>query len=169
MKSRPYNVLFLCTGNSARSIFAESILNHLGEDRFIAYSAGSHPAGAIHPYTYEILEKTQLKTLTLRSKSWDEFQGPNAPKMDFIFTVCASAAGEACPVWPGNPITGHWNIDDPASVTGSEEQKHQAFHQAYRQLYRRISQFISLPASKLDSLSLESSQPGNNSSQKAGQ
>ncbi|MCS6947141.1 MAG: arsenate reductase ArsC, partial [Steroidobacteraceae bacterium] len=136
--NEPYNVLFLCTGNSARSIIAEVILNQLGRGRFRAYSAGSHPKGEINPWTLRLLEQKQLPTAGLRSKSWDEFAAPGAPTMHFVFTVCSQAAGEICPVWPGQPLTAHWGIADPAAVEGSDAERMQAFRRAYRELQTRI-------------------------------
>jgi len=155
MSDKTYNVLFLCTGNSARSILAEVLLNHLGKGRFRAYSAGSFPAGAVNPFAIEILQKSKLPVAGLRSKSWDEFAAPGAPEFDFVFTVCDNAAGEACPVWPGQPMTAHWGIEDPAAAEGSDEDKRKAFHIALTQLNRRLSIFISLPVEKLDKLSLK--------------
>jgi arsenate reductase len=155
MVTRPYNVLFLCTGNSARSILAEVMLNSIAPTRFKAYSAGSQPKGAVNPYALELLEKNRLSTAGLRSKSWDEFAAPDAAKMDFVFTVCDQAAGEVCPVWPGQPISAHWGIDDPAAVEGSDEAKRKAFFRAYNQLHHRISIFTSLSMDKLDRLTLQ--------------
>lgn len=148
------NVLFLCTGNSARSILAEAFLNAAGKGRFIAYSAGSHPQGKVNPLALELLAKSRLDTTGLRSKSWNEFAQPGAPRMDFVFTVCDQAAGEVCPMWPGQPITAHWGVDDPARVEGSDEKKRQAFFVAFRELSMRINLFISLPLDKLDRLVL---------------
>ncbi|SMF54342.1 Protein-tyrosine-phosphatase [Tistlia consotensis] len=150
-----YNVLFLCTGNSARSILAEAILNRVGAGRFHAYSAGSHPKGAPHPYALELLKKLHYDVGFARSKSWDEFAGPDAPPMDFVFTVCDSAAAEVCPVWPGQPMTAHWGLADPAAVEGSEMEQRLAFAEAYRLLDNRISIFTSLPVHRLDKLSLQ--------------
>lgn len=155
MSDKTYNVLFLCTGNSARSILAEALLNRLGKGRFHAYSAGSHPAGGINPLAIELLQKSKLAVAGLRSKSWDEFAAPDAPAFDFVFTVCDNAAGEACPVWPGQPMTAHWGIEDPAAAVGSDEDKRKAFSLALAQLNRRLSIFISLPVEKLDHLSLK--------------
>lgn len=149
------NVLFLCTGNSARSILAEAVLNRVGRDSFRAYSAGSHPKGEVHPLAIEVLRKNRLPVAGLRSKSWDEFASTEAPKLDFLFTVCDNAAGEACPVWPGQPMTAHWGIEDPAAVDGTDEAKHRAFCRAYTQLDRRIRTFVSLPLAKLDGVSLQ--------------
>jgi len=150
-----FNVLFLCTGNSARSILAESLLNNLGKGRFRAFSAGSHPGGRINPFALELLEKNHFPTGDLRSKSWDEFAQPDAPQLDFVITVCDNAAGEVCPVWPGQPITAHWGIPDPAAVEGSDEQKRHASVDAMNQLQRRICMFVSLPFAKLDSMKLQ--------------
>ena len=150
-----YNVLFLCTGNSARSIMAESILNQKGLGRFTAYSAGSHPSGAVRPEAIRQLEGAHLPVSSLRSKSWDEFAKPGAPQLDFVFTVCNNAAYEVCPVWPGQPMTAHWGIPDPAAVQGSEEDRARAFREAFFLLDRRISLFLSLPVSSLDRLSLK--------------
>ena len=155
MNERLFNVLFLCTGNSARSILAEAMLNHLGQGRFRAFSAGSHPKGEVHPFALELLQKNRLPVAEIRSKSWDEFARPDAPQLDFVFTVCDNAAGETCPLWPGQPMTAHWGIEDPAAVEGSDEEKRRAFFQAYMQLNRRIAQFVSLPIAKLDRLSLQ--------------
>jgi arsenate reductase len=146
--------LFLCTGNSARSIIAESILRKAGGDRFNAFSAGSHPKGAIHPLALKVLESSGLPTEGLRSKPWDEFAGENAPKLDFVFTVCDNAAGEACPHWPGQPMTAHWGIEDPAAVEGTELEKERAFVLASRYLSNRINIFTALPLASLDRLAL---------------
>jgi arsenate reductase len=146
------NVLFLCTGNSARSILAESLLNHRGEGRFHAFSAGSHPVGRVNPYALDLLRELGHPLEGLRSKSWDEFAAPGAPRLDFVFTVCDSAAGEVCPLWPGQPITAHWGIADPAAVTGSDADKRKAFDEARRILDRRISLFVSLPLQSLERL-----------------
>jgi arsenate reductase (thioredoxin) len=149
------NVLFLCTGNSARSILAEAILNEKGWPNFVAYSAGSHPTGRINPYAIKQLEMAKLPVSDLRSKSWDEFAKPGAPKMDFVFTVCDNAANEICPVWPGQPITAHWGAPDPAAVVGSTEQIERAFRDAFVTLDRRIGLLLSLPISSLDNLSVK--------------
>jgi arsenate reductase len=149
------NVLFLCTGNSARSLLAEAILNQKGRPNFAAYSAGSHPTGQVNPYAIKQLEVARLPVCNLRSKSWDEFAQPDAPKMDFVFTVCDNAANEICPVWPGQPITAHWGVPDPAAVVGSTEQIERAFRDAFVTLNRRIGLFLSLPVSSLDSLSVK--------------
>lgn len=148
--ARVYNVLFLCTGNSARSILAEALLNHWGKGAFRGFSAGSFPKGEVHPLTLELLRSLALPDAGLRSKSWSEFAPADAPKMDFVFTVCDQAAGEVCPVWPGNPITAHWGIPDPAAVEGTAAQKRAAFRDAYRRLDARIKLFVSLPLEKLD-------------------
>lgn len=150
---RPFNVLFLCTGNSARSILAEAILNHKGKGRFKAFSAGSHPTGKVNPAAIELLESLQIPTAGLRSKAWDEFAVPGAPKLDFVFTVCDNAASEVCPVWPGQPMTAHWGVADPAHVEG-EVAGGKAFKDAFRILARRIELFMSLPIGSLDRLAL---------------
>ncbi len=155
MKEKIYNVLFLCTGNSARSIMAEAILNRLSQGRFGAFSAGSHPAGQVNPFAIEQLQRASLSIEGLRSKNWEEFSIQDAPELDFVFTVCDKAAGEVCPVWPGQPMTAHWGIEDPAAVEGSEDHKRQAFANAFTQLNRRISIFLSLPFSKIDAMSLK--------------
>jgi len=149
------NVLFLCTGNSARSVLAEVLLNSIAPARFKAHSAGSQPKGAVNRYALELLEKNRLPTTGLRSKSWDEFARPGAPQMDFVFTVCDQAAGEVCPVWPGQPVTAHWGIEDPAAVEGTDEQKRRAFVRAFAQLQHRLTIFSSLPLDKLDRLALQ--------------
>ncbi len=154
MSNRIMNVLFLCTGNSARSIMAETILNSLGAKRFHAYSAGSHPAGSVNPIAINWLKKNRFETDSLRSKSWDEFAAPGAPVMDFVLTVCDNAAGEVCPVWPGQPISAHWGVEDPVSVQGTSEEKEKAFSNVFMILNRRISIFISLPFASLDRISL---------------
>lgn len=151
----PYNVLFLCTGNSARSILAEAILNRLGEGRFQAFSAGSQPKGAPHPFTLDLLKKLNHDNGFARSKSWDEFARPGAPALDFVFTVCDSAAAEVCPIWPGQPMSAHWGIPDPAAAEGNETERRLAFSEAYRLLHNRISIFTSLPMRSLDKLSLQ--------------
>ncbi|HET9458399.1 MAG TPA: arsenate reductase ArsC [Sphingomicrobium sp.] len=150
--SRRYNVLFLCTGNSARSILAEAILNKSGQGRFRAYSAGSFPKGRVHREAFKLLEEMGYPTSSLRSKSWDEFASPDAPEFDFIITVCDNAAGEVCPVWPGKPVTAHWGIEDPAAVEG--EGQSEAFWQAYQALKRRIDLLLALPLESLDELAL---------------
>ncbi len=155
MTGRAFNVLFLCTGNSARSVFAESILNRLGAGRFRAFSAGSHPKGAVHPFALDLLERLNYPTRNLRSKSWDEFAQAGAPALDFVFTVCDSAANEICPLWPGQPMTAHWGVPDPAAAEGSEAERRLAFAEAYRMLNNRIGIFVSLPMASLDKLSLQ--------------
>lgn len=155
MTERTYNVLFLCTGNSARSIIAEAILNREGQGRFSAYSAGSQPKGAVHPYTLDLLKKLNHPTEDLRSKNWDEFAGDDSPALDFVFTVCDSAAAETCPVWPGQPMSAHWGIPDPAAVEGTEAEKRAAFAETYRLMTNRISVFVNLPMTGLDKLTLQ--------------
>lgn len=150
MTDKVYNVLFLCTGNSARSIMAEALLNTLGKGRFHAYSAGSHPGGTVNPLTLEKLKALDYPTDTLRSKSWDEFAAPDAPQMDFIITVCDNAAGEVCPVWPGQPISAHWGFEDPAAAVGSEDERRHVFEKVFRQISSRINIFTSLPIAALD-------------------
>lgn len=149
------NVLFICTGNSARSILAESLLNKRGAGQFRAFSAGSHPAGAVNPFAIAVLRRYGYSTEGLRSKSWDEFAAPNAPKLDFVFMVCDKAAGEVCPVWPSQPLTAHWGVADPAAVHGTDDQKLTAFEEAFRILERRISLFSSLPIRSLEQMSLQ--------------
>lgn len=155
MQDKPHTVLVLCTGNSARSILGEALFNALGKGKFIAHSAGSHPVGRVNPFALELLQQQGFSTKGLRSKSWDEFAAPGAPELDFIFTVCDSAAGEACPVWPGKPFTAHWGIPDPAHVEGGDEARRAAFKTAYSQLARRIRLFMSLPIESLDNLALK--------------
>jgi protein-tyrosine-phosphatase len=155
MTSTPFNVLFLCTGNSARSILAEAYLNASGRGRFVACSAGSHPGGKVNPFALELLQKNRIDTAGLRSKSWDEYAQPGAPALDFVFTVCDNAAGEVCPLWPGQPMSAHWGIQDPAAVQGSDAQKRKAFLRAFSELCTRINLFISLPLDKLDRLVLK--------------
>lgn len=155
MNQHSYSVLFLCTGNSARSILAESLLNALGNGRFRAYSAGSHPTGQVNPFALELLHKNHFPAHELRSKSWDEFAQPDAPHFDFVITVCDDAAGEVCPVWPGQPMTAHWGIPDPAAVEGSDETKRDAFVHAMEQLQRRITLFINLPFTTLEGMKLQ--------------
>src|SRR6266568_5035952 len=150
-----YNVLFLCTGNSARSILAEAILNAKGRPLFTAYSAGSHPSGVVRPEALKLVELARLPTEILRSKSWEEFAGPTAPQMNFVFTVCDNAAQETCPVWPGQPMTAHWGLPDPAAATGNEAEIRLAFADTFRMLNNRISIFVSLPISAVDKLSLQ--------------
>jgi arsenate reductase (thioredoxin) len=152
---KPFNVLFLCTGNSARSILAEAYLNSAGKGRFKAYSAGSKPGGTVNPYALELLDKSRIGTAGLRSKSWDEFARPGAPTMDFVFTVCDNAAAEPCPYWPGQPMTAHWGVPDPASVTGSDDDKRRAFRGALSVLSARINLLVNLPMEKLDALALK--------------
>ena len=154
MADKAVNVLFLCTGNTARSIMAEVLLNAMGKGRFRAYSAGSHPKGQVHPLTLELIGKNYLPVGDLRSKSWDEFAKPDAPQMDFIFTVCDNAAGEACPVWPGHPMTAHWGVPDPAAVEGAIDEKRKAFFKAYNQLGNRVSLFVNLQLANLDRTAL---------------
>jgi arsenate reductase (thioredoxin) len=152
---RTFNVLFLCTGNSARSIMAEAILNKLGAGKFRAYSAGSHPKGKVNPETLRLLQSLGYDTSSFRSKSWDKFTAPNAPDFDFVFTVCDSAAAEACPLWPGQPMTAHWGVPDPAEAKGTAAEIALAFKDSYRMLHRRIGIFISLPLRSLDQLTLQ--------------
>ncbi len=155
MDERPYNVLFLCTGNSARSILAEVLIEHWGKGRFKGHSAGSFPKGAVHPTALDLLEKLHLPIRGLRSKSWNEFTRPGAPVMDFVFTVCDQAAGEVCPVWPGNPVTAHWGVSDPAAVQGTEAEQRRAFREAYVVLENRIKLFVALPIEKLDRMAIK--------------
>jgi arsenate reductase (thioredoxin) len=159
MEPRVLNVLFLCTGNSARSILAEAVMNVLsvGRGKFKGYSAGSHPKGAVNPFTLELLQRTHVSTEGLRSKSWGEFAKPDSPPLDFVFTVCDQAAGETCPYWPGQPVTAHWGMPDPAAVEGTDEQKRRAFADTLIVLRRRIELFASLPFHKLDRLALQRS------------
>lgn len=154
--TRPFNVLFICTHNSARSIMAEAILNQMGRNRFRAFSAGSQPAGQVHPLAIELLERNKMDTSGVRSKNWDEFAQSDAPPMDFVLTVCDKAAGEVCPVWPGQPMTAHWGVEDPSSVEGTLEERKKAFSDAFMMLNRRIAIFQNLPFDKLDKLSLQS-------------
>jgi arsenate reductase (thioredoxin) len=151
---KTYNVLFLCTGNSARSILAEALLAHWGKGRFKGYSAGSFPRGEVHPLTLELLERLRLPTTGLRSKSWDEFAEPGAPVMDFVFTVCDQAAGEICPIWPGHPVTAHWGVPDPAVAAGNEGERRRAFRDALHTLENRIKLLVALPIDKLDRMAL---------------
>jgi arsenate reductase (thioredoxin) len=153
--ARPYNVLFLCTGNSARSIFAECIVNRFGKGSFVGYSAGSHPAGFVHPLALEVLRRNNYLTDGLRSKDWAELATPEAPVMDFVFTVCDKAAAEVCPVWPGQPMTAHWGVPDPAAVDGDDVARMMAFRIAFRELQNRIQIFLSLPLASLDRLKLQ--------------
>ena len=155
MEDRPYNVLFLCTGNSARSILAEALMNQWGRGKFHGLSAGSHPKGAVHPIALQLLERMNLPTEGLRSKSWDEFAVPGAAPLDFVFTVCDNAAGEACPYWPGQPMTAHWGVPDPAAAQGTDAQKWLAFRSAFQALDNRIKIFTSLPLASLDRIKLQ--------------
>jgi arsenate reductase (thioredoxin) len=155
MREQPYNVLFLCTGNSARSIIAEAILNKIGAGKFVAYSAGSQPKGQVNPYTIQLLQSLGYETSRLCSKSWHEFAKPGAPALDFTFTVCDNAAGETCPVWPGQPMTAHWGVPDPAEATGTPAEIALAFKDTYRMLNQRIGIFVALPIRSLDQLSLQ--------------
>ncbi len=155
MSPRIFNVLFICTGNSARSIMAEALLNSVGQGKFKAYSAGSHPSGHINHYALDVIERNRLAVEDLRSKSWEEFAQPDAPVLDFVFTVCDKAAGEMCPVWPGQPMTAHWGIEEPSAVNGTDIEKKKAFADAFRLLHRRISLLTCLPIDKLDALSLK--------------
>jgi arsenate reductase len=151
----PYNVLFLCTGNSARSILGEAYLNSAGRGRFVAYSAGSQPAGRVNPFALELLRKNRMSTEGLRSKNWDEFAEPRAPRMNFVFTVCDNAAREVCPIWPGQPMSAHWGVEDPAAVQGTDEEKRRAILRAFTQLSTRINLFLNLPLEKLDRMALK--------------
>lgn len=155
MSERSYNVLFLCTHNSARSVIAECIVNRLGAGKFTGYSAGSAPRGEVHPYALELLRNQNYDVSGLRSKSWDEFAEPGAPQLDFVFTVCDSAAAEVCPIWPGQPMTAHWGVPDPSAVEGSEAEKRYAFADTHRMLYQRIGIFVNLPIESLDTLTLQ--------------
>lgn len=154
MNQRPFNVLFLCTGNSARSILAEALLNHLGDGRFHAYSAGSFPTGTVNPHALALLQQLNVPVHDARSKSWDEFARADAPSLDFIITVCDNAAGEVCPIWPGHPLTAHWGVPDPAAVTGSDEHKMQAFREVCWTLQARIKLLVNLPLAKLERMKL---------------
>jgi arsenate reductase len=155
MDNKVYNVLVLCTGNSARSIMAEGLINVLGKGRFKAYSAGSHPGGVVNPFAIAQLKSIGYPTDTLRSKSWDEFSVPGAPVMDFVFTVCDKAAGEVCPIWPGHPLTAHWGFEDPAAAQGSDEEKRRVFQTIFRQIMCRVRAFVSLPLDKLDEAAIK--------------
>lgn len=155
MTDKPLNVLFLCTHNSARSIIAEAVLNRLGAGRFKAYSAGSQPSGKVHPFALDLLRQLNYDTSSLRSKSWEEFTAPDAPDLDFVFTVCDNAANEVCPVWPGQPISAHWGLPDPSAAEGNDSERHFAFADTHRMLYQRISIFANLPLVSLDKLSLQ--------------
>ena len=154
-EARPTHVLFLCTGNSARSILAEVMMNAMGAPRFKAWSAGSHPNGKVNPFAIELLQKNRLPVEGLRSKSWDEFAAPGAPELDFVFTVCDSAAGEVCPFWPGQPVTAHWGVEDPAAVEGSDEDKRRAFDVAFERIRERVLRFVHLPLGALDAAALQ--------------
>jgi len=156
MTKTVFNALFLCTGNSARSILAEAYLNAAGRGRFTAYSAGSHPGGKVNPLALELLEKNRIDTAGLRSKSWDEFARPGAPLLDFVFTVCDNAADEVCPIWPGQPISAHWGAKDPAAMEGSDDEKRKAFLRAFTELTARINLSLALPVEKLDRITLQS-------------
>ena len=156
MSEQIFNVLFLCTGNSARSIIAEAILNRVGAGKFKAFSAGSHPKGEVHPFAIQLLKSLNHDTSFARSKDWSEFAAPGAPEMNFVFTVCDNAAAESCPVWPGQPMTAHWGVPDPAAVEGTEAEKHLAFAETYRMMNNRISVFTSLPMDTVDKLALQS-------------
>lgn len=156
MTNTPLNVLFLCTGNSARSILAEAVMNHLGTGRFNGFSAGSRPAGEPNPFAISLLRREGIDTAFARSKSWDEFAAPDAPKLDFVFTVCDNAAAEECPYWPGQPVSAHWGLPDPAAVEGSDAEKALAFADTYRALTRRIGAFVALPMATLDAMTLKS-------------
>ena len=155
MTERIYNVLILCTGNSARSIMAEALINTMGQGRFRAYSAGSHPTGKVNPFAVEQVESVNYPTENLRSKSWDEYATPDAPKMDFIITVCDNAAGEMCPVWPGQPISAHWGFEDPAAVEGTDAEKRRAFEQTFRHMMNRVRLFLNLPLKMLDQTAIK--------------
>jgi arsenate reductase (thioredoxin) len=152
--SKPFNVLFLCTGNSARSLIAEALMNHIGKGNLVGYSAGSHPTGSIHPMALALLERMNIPTAGLHSKSWNDFVAEGAPQLDFVFTVCDDAAGEVCPVWPGVPVTAHWGVEDPAAVTGTELERTEAFRRVFRVLEHRIRIFASLPDHSLEHASL---------------
>jgi arsenate reductase len=155
MTERPFNVLFLCTGNSARSILAESLVNHWGRGKFVGFSAGSSPKGTVHHIALELLKQMKMPAEGMRSKSWDEFAKPGAPTLDFVFTVCDNAAGEMCPIWPGQPMTAHWGVADPAAVEGAETEKWLAFRNTFRELESRIKVFTSLPIRSLDRVKLQ--------------
>ena len=154
-RDRLFNVLFLCTGNSARSIMAEAYLNAAGRGAFVAHSAGSRPGGKVNPFALELLQKHRIGTAGLRSKSWDEFAAPGAPALDFVFTVCDNAAGEVCPIWPGQPMSAHWGVQDPAAAQGSDDEKRRAFLRAFTELSARINLLLALPIEKLDRIALQ--------------
>ncbi|WP_314441368.1 arsenate reductase ArsC [Massilia timonae] len=160
MEDKIYNVLFLCTGNSSRSIMAEALLNTMGKGRFRGYSAGSHPTGAVNPFALEQIRGTGYALTQMRSKSWDEFSQSDAPHMDFVFTVCDNAAGEVCPVWPGHPISAHWGFEDPAAATGTDEQRRAAFNKVYRQILTRMNLFTSLPLNMLEKNAIQAQVSG---------
>jgi len=155
MDRKAFNVLFLCTGNTARSIMAEVLLNSMAGSRFRAFSAGSYPKGVVNPYALDLLQKNRLPTEGLRSKSWDEFAAPGSPPLDFVFTVCDQAAGEVCPVWPGQPITGHWGFPDPAAAEGTEAERRKVFEDVFRQIEKRINMFCALPIERLKQLDVQ--------------
>jgi protein-tyrosine-phosphatase len=155
MNDKPFNILILCTGNSARSILGEALVNHWGRGQFVGYSAGSAPKGQVHPIALELLRQLNMPTEGLRSKSWDEFARPGAPHLDFVFTVCDNAAGESCPYWPGQPMTAHWGVEDPAAVEGTDTEKWSAFRTAFRELENRIKAFTALPVRTLDRAKLQ--------------
>lgn len=155
MSDKVYNVLFLCTGNSARSIMAEALVSTMGKGRFRGFSAGSHPGGTVNPYAIEQIASTGYPVENLRSKSWDEFAAPDAPQMDFIFTVCDNAAGESCPIWPGHPLSAHWGLQDPAAFVGTEDAKRELFHKVFRQIVSRMNVFVSLPLHMLEKNAIE--------------
>jgi len=155
MTEKTFNVLILCTGNSARSVMAEALINTMGHGRLRAYSAGSHPTGAVNPFAIEQVAKTTYPLQNLRSKSWDEFAKPDAPAMDFVITVCDNAAGEVCPLWPGQPITAHWGFEDPASVHGTDDEKRHAFEKVFRQIMNRVQLFVNLPVHMLDRMAIK--------------
>jgi len=155
MTEKTFNVLILCTGNSARSVMAEALINTMGHGRLRAYSAGSHPTGAVNPFAIEQVAKTTYPLQNLRSKSWDEFAKPDAPAMDFVITVCDNAAGEVCPLWPGQPITAHWGFEDPASVHGTDDEKRHAFEKIFRQIMNRVQLFVNLPFHMLDRMAIK--------------
>jgi arsenate reductase (thioredoxin) len=170
MREKPLNVLILCTGNSARSILGEALVNHWGRGKFVGYSAGSTPKGKVHPIALELLRQLKMPTEGMRSKSWDEFAAPGAPALDFVFTVCDNAAGESCPYWPGQPMTAHWGVEDPAAVEGSDTEKWLAFRTAFRELENRIKIFTALPIRTLDRAKLQArlNEIGGNSIQETG-